>query len=152
MGLKEQLDADLKEAMRARDARRLTAIRMLRAAIRNEEIARTDAKHRDHGKPLAEGDLLVVLQRQLAQRREALQFARRADRADLVAKEQAELDALDPYVPQQLTREQMADEVRSIIAGEGRDFRKVMPLAAQRLRGRADGRLVNEVVRELTGG
>jgi uncharacterized protein YqeY len=150
VGLKEQLESDMRAALRARDQRRLSAIRMLRAAIANFQIARTDRKHPQFGQPVTEEDLVGVLRKELNQRREALQFARQANRPDLIEKERAELAALEPYLPQQLTRDEIRAEVTPLVDELGRDFRKVMPLAAQRLRGRADGRLVNEVVRELT--
>lgn len=150
MGLKERLEADLKEAMKARDERRVGAIRMLRANIANYEIARTDRKNPDYGKPITEEDLLGVLRKELSQRREALQFAEQAERSNLVEKERAELAALEPYMPRQLDKDEIRAEVEPLVAEHGRDFRKVMPLAAQKLRGRAEGRLVNEVVRELT--
>lgn len=150
MGIKERLQEDQREAMRARDERRLSAIRMLRAAITNYEIARTDRKHPQYGKPITEEDLLSVVQKEISQRREALQFAEQANRADLAEKERTELAVLESYLPKQLSREEIRTEVEALIAEHGRDFRKVMPIAAQRLRGRAEGRLINEVVRELT--
>lgn len=150
MGLKDQLEADLKVAMRARDQRRLSAIRMLRAAITNFEIARTDRKNPQFGQPITEEDLVGVLRKELNQRREALQFAQQANRPELVEKEQTELAALEQYMPRQLSREEIRAEVEPLVAEHGRDFRKVMPLAAGKLRGRAEGRLVNEVVKELT--
>ena len=151
MALKEQLANDLKEAMKARDERRVSAIRMLRAAIGNYEIARTDRKNPQFGQPVTEEDLAGVLQRELNQRREALQFAQQADRQDLVEKERAEIAILEEYLPRQLTREEIRAEVEQLIAQHGREFKRVMPLAAQAMRGRADGRVVNEVVREATG-
>jgi uncharacterized protein YqeY len=151
MVLKDQLVADLKEAMKARDERRVSAIRMLRAAIGNYEIARTDRKNPQFGQPVTEEDLAGVLQRELNQRREALQFAQQADRQDLVEKERAEIAILEEYLPRQLTREEIRAEVEQLIAQHGREFKRVMPLAAQAMRGRADGRVVNEVVREATG-
>ncbi len=150
MGIKERLQEDLKAAMRARDERRLSAIRMLRAAITNYEIARTDRKHPQYGKPVTEEDLLGVVQKEISQRREALQFAEQAHRSDLAEKERAELAVLESYLPKQLSRDEIRAEVEALIAEHGREFRKVMPIAAQKLRGRAEGRLVNEVVRELT--
>src|ERR687886_1402423 len=99
MAIKERLQDDMKEAMRARDERRLSAIRMLRAAITNYEIARTDRKNPQYGKPIAEEDLVGVLQKELNQRREALQFAKQADRQDLVEKEQTEIAILEHYLP-----------------------------------------------------
>jgi hypothetical protein len=150
MGIKEQLAADMKDAMRARDERRLSAIRMLRAAIGNLEIARNDRKNPQFGQPVNEVDLVGVVQKDLNQRREALQFAEQANRPDLIEKERAELAVVESYLPRQLSREEIKAALEPIIAAQGRDFRKVMPLAAQQLKGKADGRLVNEVVRELT--
>jgi uncharacterized protein YqeY len=151
MALKDQLQADLREAMRARDERRVSAIRMARAAITNFEIARTDRKNPQFGKPITEEDLIGVVRKEIAQRRETLDFAQKAGRQEMVEKEQAEIAVLEGYLPQQLSRDAIRAEVEQLVAEQGRDFRKVMPLAAQRLRGRAEGRLVNEVVRELTG-
>jgi uncharacterized protein len=150
MGLKEQLVDDLKLAMKARDERRVAAIRMLRANITNYEIARTDRKNPEYGKPVTEEDLLGVLRKDLSQRREALQFAEQANRPELIEKERAEIAVLEPYMPRQLTKEEIRAEVGPLVQEHGREFRQVMPLAAQKLRGRAEGRLVNEVVRELT--
>lgn len=150
MGLREQLADDMKDAMRARDERRLSAIRMLRAAIGNLEIARNDRKNAQFGQPVSETDLVSAIRKDASQRREALQFARQAGRADLIEKEQTELAVVEAYLPQQLSRDEIKGEVEGLIAEHGREFRTVMPMAAQRLRGRAEGRLVNEVVRELT--
>lgn len=150
MGLREQLADDMKDAMRARDERRLSAIRMLRAAISNLEISRNDRKNAQFGQPVSETDLVSAIRKDASQRREALHFAQQAGRADLIEKEQAELAVVESYLPQQLSRDEIKTEVEGLIAEHGREFRTVMPLAAQRLRGRAEGRLVNEVVRELT--
>src|SRR2546423_1103581 len=105
MALKDQLVADLKDAMKARDERRVSAIRMLRAAINNYEIARTDRKNAQYGKPVSEEDLVGVLQRELNQRRESLQFAQQADRPDLVEKERTEITVLERYLPAQFSRD-----------------------------------------------
>ncbi len=150
MGLKDRLATDMKEAMRAREERRLSAIRMLRAAVSNLEIARTDRKNPQFGQPVSEADLIAAIQKEANQRREALQFAEQAGRTDLIEKERAELAVVESYLPKQLGRDEIKSEVEGLIAEHGREFRTLMPLAAQRLRGRADGRLVNEVVRELT--
>ena len=152
MGLKEQLDQDLRDAMRARDDDRLRAIRMLKAAITNLEIARTDAKNPQHGQPVTEGDLLRVVENQVKQRRESIELYKKGNRPELAAKEEAEIRVLDKYMPQQMSREEIRVEVDKVIADLGtREFPKVMREAAARLKGRADGKLVNEVVREKTG-
>lgn len=151
MGLKEQLDSDLKDAMRARDQDRLRAIRLVKAAIANLEIARTDPKNPQHGQPVTEVDLLRVVENQIKQRRESSELYRQGNRLELVAEEEAEIRALEKYMPQQLTRAEIQVEVDQVIAELGtREFPKVMREAASRLKGRADGKLVNEVVRERT--
>ncbi len=151
MGLKEQLDGDLKEALRARDQDRVRAIRLVKAAISNLEIARTDAKNPRHGQPVTEGDLLGVVENQVKQRRESIELYRQGNRPELAEQEEAEIRALEKYMPEQLSREQIRAEVEQVIADLGtRDFPKVMRESAARLKGRADGRMVNEVVREMT--
>ncbi len=150
MGVKEQLMEDLREAAKERDAERTSAIRMLRAAIQNAEIARTDPKDRNHGKPIEESDLVAAIQREANQRREALDFAQKAGRADLVAKEEQALAIIERYLPKELSREEIVAELQPLIAELGKDFRKVMPVASQKLRGRANGKLVADIVRDLT--
>ncbi len=152
MGLKEQLDQDLREAMRAHAEHRITAIRLVKAAIGNLEFARTDPKNADFQKPLTEGDLLRVVENQIKQRRESIEMYSKGGRAELAAIEQAEIDALQKYMPEQMTRQEIKAEVEKVIADlDTREFPKVMKESATRLKGRADGKLVNEVVRELTG-
>ncbi len=152
MGLKDQLDADLKDAMRARDEDRLRAIRLVKAAISNLEFARTDPKNPQHGQPVTEGDLLRVVENQIKQRRESIELFNKGNRPELAAKEEAEIRVLEKYVPQQLSREEIMAEVERVISELGtREFPKVMRESANRLKGRADGKLVNEVVRQMTG-
>ncbi len=151
MGLKEQLDLDLREAMRGRQEDRVRAIRLLKAAITNLEIARTDSKNPQHGQPVTEGDLLRVVENQIKQRRESAELYRKGNRPELAEQEEAEIRALDKYMPEQMSREQVRGEVEKVIAELGtKDFPKVMRESASRLKGRADGKMVNEVVRELT--
>lgn len=152
MGLKEQLDIDLKEAMRAKDEARLIAIRMLKAAVSNLEFTRTDPRNPQHNQPVTDGDLARVVDNQIKQRRESIELFQKGNRKDLVEKEQAEINALLKYMPPQLTRAEIREQIEQLVAELGtREFPKVMKEAAARLKGRADGKLVNEVVRELTG-
>lgn len=145
MPLKEKLDADLKDAMRAKAETRLSAIRMLKAAIANYEMALPQ------GKSAADADLLGVVEKQIKQRRESIEMFTKGNRPELAAKEQAEISVLEAYMPPQLPREQVKKEVEGIIATLGtKEFPKVMKEAAAKLKGRADGKMVNEVVRELT--
>jgi hypothetical protein len=151
MGLPEQINTDLRDAMRAKDQSRISAIRMLKAAISNLEFARTDPKNPDFGKPVTEGDMLRVVDNQIKQRREAIELYTKGNRPELVAQEQAEIRALEKYMPPQLTRAEIKIEVEQVMADlNTREFPPVMKESAARLRGRADGKLVNEVVKELT--
>lgn len=152
MGLKEQLDIDLKEAMRSKDEARLIAIRMLKAAVSNLEFTRTDPRNPQHNQPVTDGDLARVVDNQIKQRRESIELFQKGNRKDLVEKEQAEINALLKYMPPQLTRVEIGEQIEQLVAELGtREFPKVMKEAVARLKGRADGKLVNEVVRELTG-
>jgi len=145
MGLKEQLAEDLKAAMRAKDENRLNAIRTLKAAIANFELARPKDK------PILEADLLGIVEKQIKQRRESIEMYEKGNRPDLVAKEQAELGFLEAYMPKQLSRDEIKVEVEAIITALGtKEFPKVMKEAAAKMKGRAGGKTVNEVVRELT--
>jgi uncharacterized protein YqeY len=154
MGLKEQLADDLKDAMRAGDALRRDVVRSVLTAINNTEIARVDVKDESSGRTsLTDADVLGVVGKQAKQRRESIEEFGKANRTDLVERETAELAVLEAYLPQQLTRDEVAREVRDVIASVGAtgpgDKNKVMPAAIARMKGRADGRLINEVVAEL---
>ena len=148
MSLKEQFSADLKEAMRQRDALRRDVLRMALAAFQNAEIA--------SGAALDEDAALAVVAKQAKQRRESIEEFRKGGRQDLVDKEEAELAILATYLPQQVTRDEVAAAAREVIAETGAsgpsDLGKVMPVLMKRFSGRADGREVNEVVRELLAG
>jgi uncharacterized protein YqeY len=151
MGLKEQLSEDLKTAMRAKDTQRVNAIRLLRDAIAKFEIARTDPANKDASKPITEADLLSVVEKQVKQRRESIEAYKQGNRPDLVEQEAAELAVLHVYMPKQMSRDEIKAEVAGIIATLGtKEFPKVMREAATKLKGRADGKMVNEVVKELT--
>jgi uncharacterized protein len=150
MDVKQQLVDDLRTASRDKDQARVSAIRMLRAAIQTLEIARTDPKDPKHGQPVTETDLVMAIQKEVNQRRETVDFARKGGRDDLVAQEERTIAIMEQYLPRALSREEIAAELQPLIAEHGKDFRKVMPIASASFRGRADGKLVAEVVRELT--
>jgi hypothetical protein len=147
MSVKERLAGDLKEAMRRRDERARNVLRMTIAALHNAEIAA--------GHELAEGDELAVLSKEAKQRRDSIEEFRKAGRADRVEQEEAELALLTAYLPQRVSRDEIVEAARQVIAETGasgaRDIGKVMPALMERFRGRADGKDVNAVVRELLG-
>jgi uncharacterized protein YqeY len=150
MSIKDQVTADLTAAMKARDDEKKDALRLLKAAIQRMEIDRTDHKNPNYGKPITEDDYLGVVQKEIKQRRDSIEQYEKGGRTDLADKERVELKYFEGYLPQQLGREEIAAAVQSLIEREGKDFRKVMPLAAKELKGRADGKLVSEIVKELT--
>jgi len=154
MPIKEQLAADLKDAMRAGDALRRDVLRSVITAIGNAEIARVDVKDESASREaLGDADALGVIQKQAKQRRESIEEFKKGGRQDLVDREAAELAILETYLPQQLSRDEVTAEVRAVIAETGAsgpaDKPKVMPAAIARMKGRADGRMINEVVTEL---
>ncbi len=148
MALKERLNADLREALRRGDERRKSALRVALAALHNAEI--------EAGHPLDDEGVIAVLVKEVKQRRESIEEFQKGARQDLVEREEAELAALMPYLPQQMTREQIVEAARQAISelgvGGPADKGKVMSVLMARLRGRADGRQVNEVVSELLSG
>lgn len=145
MALLEKLDADLKEAMRQQDVVRRETLRLVRNAIRYEEIARAT--------PLTEEDLNAVLQRQAKQRRDSIAEFRKGNRADLVQREEAELAIITAYLPQQMDRDAIAEIARKVAQEVGArgpgDKGRVMGRLMPQVRGKADGALVNTVVTEL---
>jgi uncharacterized protein YqeY len=153
MGLKKRLQDDLKEALRAGDEERKRVIRMALAAITNAEIEQ--AIKSDEAE-LEEVEIVAVLQKQARQRRETIEELEEVDRPDLLSVEREELAVLEAYLPEQLSREEIVGEARRVIEEIGatgmRDMGPIMGRLMSKLRGRADGHIVNEVVRELLTG
>jgi uncharacterized protein YqeY len=147
-GLAERLTADMKDAMRDKDAVRLGAIRNARAAIKNAEIeART---------PLDDAGITKVLRSLVKQHRESIEQFTAGGRDDLVAKEQAEMAVLEAYLPAQMDEAAVAAVVAEVIAAEGAagpaDLGRVMKAAMTRLAGQADGGVVRTVAQRLLEG
>lgn len=153
MGLREQLMDDLKEAMRQQDELRKRAIRAVITAIKQAE---TELNADGSRVSLDEGGILAIIGKQVKQRQESIVEYRKGKREDLVAEEEAEIAILQAYLPQQLDRTAIEAEARQVIAEVGarspKEIGNVMKPLMARLRGRADGKLVNEVVRELLAG
>jgi len=146
--LQQRLLDDLKDAMRSGDQRRKLAIRAVRAAITNAEIERR--------RSLTEDEILALIAKEVKQRRESIVQFRKGGREDLVAQEQAEIEALEKYLPRQLSPEEIRAEAQRVIAEVGatgpRDMGRVMGKLMPAMRGRADGRQVSQIVRELLAG
>lgn len=140
----QRLEADMKEALRARQAVRLRTVRMLRNALKNAEI--------DRRRPLAEDEVLQVLARELKLREEALAEYRRAGRAEQARELEEEIAVVRTYLPEPLGEEELRELARAAIGEVGargpQDMGRVMGALMPRVRGRADGALVSRVVRE----
>jgi uncharacterized protein YqeY len=171
MTLMDQLQADLKTALRAREEPRLTTIRSLIAAIKNEAVtqrgvaAKRIAKERGvalenlssedmpSGTTLSDADIVQVINREVKKRQDTVETYRSVNRADAAAAEEAEIAVLQHYLPKQLSADALRPLVQGVIDEVGAtskaDMKKVMPVVMSRYRDRADGRTLNQLVQEL---
>jgi uncharacterized protein YqeY len=148
--LEVRLRSDLTVAMKARDQVQVDTLRLALGAFHNEEVARTDSAHKQHRQPLTETDRVVLLEKQIKQRQEAAEFFRKAARVELAEKEEREASILQAYLPARMADDELRALITGLIAQHGKEFRAIMPLASRETKGRADGKRVQELVRELT--
>ncbi len=145
MELKKQLQTDMTTAMREGDLEKRDALRMLLAAIKQVEI--------DERVALDDAGVQTVLNKQAKQRRESIADYEKAGRADIAAKEQAELVLIESYLPQMMSREEIKGLAQNLITElnitNAKQMGQLMGRLMPMVKGKADGRLVNEVVREL---
>lgn len=144
MSVMERLDQDMKQAMKDRAALKLSVIRMVKAALKNEEI--------NKGSLLSDDEVLTILTRELKQRRESLHEFEKAGRVELASKSREEIDVLSAYLPAQLSEDEIRDIVREAIAttnaSSKKEMGKVMGAIMPKVKGRADGNLVQKIVSE----
>jgi uncharacterized protein len=147
MTLQEKIDSDLKEAMKAKEAERLSVLRMVKSAMMNAAIE----KHGAGGK-LADSDAIVVLRKQVKQRQDAVDGFEKGGRPELAEKEQREIGILSEYLPQPLTPEEVASIVQAAIAETGASSKaqmgRVIKIVNEKAAGRADGRTLSEAVQK----
>ncbi|MGM7721071.1 GatB/YqeY domain-containing protein [Metabacillus sp. Hm71] len=145
MSLLEQFNQDMKQAMKNKEKDKLAVIRMVKAALQNEAIKLGNSE-------LSEEEELTVLSRELKQRKDSLQEFKNANRLDLVEKTQAEIDVLVNYMPEQLSEEEVLEIVKQTIsevnASSKADMGKVMGALMPKVKGKADGSLVNKLVQQ----
>ena len=143
--LTEQVRADLTAAMKAQDKERLSVVRMLQSALKNEQI------HLGH--ELSDEEAMSVIRKSVKQRQDSIEQYTNANRTELADKERAEMELLKAYLPPELSEEELESGLREIIASTGaqskKDMGKVMKEATARFKGRADGRKIQEVVSRL---
>ena len=146
--LSDTVSSDITAAMKAKDAQRLSALRMLKAAIMNKSV--------EKGRDLDDGEVLTVVASLVKQRRDSIEQFSKAGRTDLVEKETGEIAILDHYLPPAVTPDEIDSAVAAAIAETGatspKDMGKVMKAVMPKLAGKnADGRAVNEAVRRTLG-
>jgi uncharacterized protein YqeY len=148
MSLCEQFQTDLKHAMKSGDKVRLSTLRLLTAAIKTRQI--------DKGGALDDAEALDIVRLATKQRREAIAFARQYSREDIAQQEERELAILEAYLPEQLSTDDLVQRIDAIIqelgATSDKDFGRVMRVVMPAVRGRADGNIVNRLVRERLAG
>lgn len=144
MALTNQLEQDMKAAMKAKDKETLSVIRMIRAAIKNKEIAQ--------GSGLSDQEVVDLLARELKQRNDSLREFRKAGREDLAVKTEQELKIIQRYLPEPLSeaelKQMVVETVQAVGAQTRADMGKVMTELMPKVKGRADGKLVNRLVQE----
>jgi len=149
--LEQQLRKDIQEAQRARDQVKVDTLRMALGSIHNLEVARTDRKNAEYGQSLTEADTIRVLEQEVKKRTQAIPLYKQGGRTDLADKEQRELDILQTYLQgSQMSDDEIRGVVQNLIAEHGKEFRRVMPLAAKETKGKASGANVQRIVKELT--
>jgi uncharacterized protein YqeY len=148
MSLQDRLVEDIKDAMRQKDELRRTTLRMIRSAIQYEEIAKRE--------PLDDTGVVDILSRMVRQHQESITEFQRGNRPDMVEREEAELEIVRNYLPEQISGDEIAELARKIIADVGAagpgDMGKVMGQLMPQIRGKADGGEVSRVVTELLAG
>jgi uncharacterized protein YqeY len=147
MGLRERIDGDIKAAMKSGAKDKVSALRMLAAALKNKEI--------DKRRPLTDDEVVETVRSLIKQRKDSIEQFAKGGRQDLVDKETAEVAVLEVYLPQQLSREEVEALVREAIGQTGaqgaKDMGKVMKALIPLVGGRADGKLLSELVKHALG-
>ena len=141
----EKLKDDLKQAMRDKDILKRDTIRLIMSGIKQIEV--------DQRREVTEEDVIKLIQKGVKQREDAINFAKDGGREDLVEQNQAEIDILSSYLPKQLSDEELKEAIKQIIqkveATSMKEMGKVMGVATKELSGKADGKRINQVVKEL---
>ncbi len=144
MKVRETIMADIKSAMKNKEAERLSALRLLSSAIKNKEIE-------NRPKELTDNDVISVIKKSIKQRKDSIEQYGKANRQDLVDKEKTELLVLEVYLPEQMSKEQVVLIVEEVIASTGaqtmKDMGKVMGLVSKKTEGNADNSIVSELVK-----
>jgi len=143
--LAEKVRADMTAAMKAQEKERLSTLRMLQSALKNEQI--------NVGHELSDEEAMTVIRKAMKQREDSIEQYTNAGRTELADKERSEMELLKTYLPPELTEEEVQSGIREIIDSTGaqskKDFGKVMKEATARFKGRVDGKKIQEIVQKL---
>ena len=143
MSLKEKLQEDLKSSMKNKDTVRKSVVTLIRASIKQYEV--------DNRVELGGDEIIDIISKQLKQRNDALEEFAKANREDLVKETESEIEVLKEYLPQQLSEEELNEIVKSTISEVGatsmKDMGKIMAAIKPKTKGRADGKLINKLVK-----
>lgn len=147
MLIQDQIDSDIKDAMRAREAEKLSVLRLLKSALKNAAIE----KHGAEGK-LDDTDALMVIRKQVKQRQDSVEGFEKGARPELAAKEKAEIEFLNSYLPKALSESELAELVAGAIAEAGAKSKAqlgaVMKIATVKAAGRVDGKTLSQAVQK----
>ncbi len=147
MALYQKIEEEMKAALKGKDEVRLSTLRLLLAAVKTAELEKPG------GKKIEESEILQIIQRQVKQHKESIEQFKSGNRPDLVEKETRELKILESYLPEQMKEEDLLKMINETIketgAGTKADMGKIMKLVMEKARGRADGKLVKELVMRL---
>ena len=145
MRLAEQIRADLTESMKARTAEKTSTLRMLQAALKNEQI--------NVGHELSDEEARSIIRKAVKQRLDSIEQYEKAGRSELAAKERSEMDLLKTYLPPELSDAELESGIREIITSTGaqskKDIGKVMKEATTKYKGRAEGKKIQEIAARL---
>jgi hypothetical protein len=144
MNLLEKINSQIKEAMKGGDSFKVGTLRMVVSAIQNREIEKR-AKSAD---PLTEDEIIEVLRREVKKRRESIEIYGNAGRSDLKEKEELELKIIQSYLPAELTEDEIENIVTGVMSAGEKEFGKIMKTVKEQIGGRADGKLVSDIVKK----
>ncbi len=141
--IKTKLQEDVKTAMKARDQEKVTSLRQLVSEIKRIEI--------DTRKELSDEEIISILQKEIKKRRDALEFAKEAKREDIISQNEKEIATIQSYLGEQYSREKLKELISAIIAGGNDNIGKIMGALNKDHKGKFEGKVASEVVKELLG-
>ena len=148
--IREEIKKQLVEAMKNQEKEKVATLRLINSSIKDRDIADRSKGNYDG---IDEAGILSLLQTMIKQRRESIEMYKQGGRDDLVAHEQGEIDVIQSFLPKQMSAEEMQTVIKEVIAQTGatgmKDMGKVMGVATKRFAGRADGKVVSTLVRQL---